>query len=434
MRYAGSSIRVWVLVCVLAVVAVPLFAQVDIGSISGTVVDATDSVVPGAKIIARNEGNFTVQETTTNSSGYYIFPNLMVGDYTVIAEMKGFGRFVQTGIHLNAADHLSVPVHLSLGEINESVQVSGDAPTLALESSTGGTVTSSQIQQLEVNGRNPVYLAGLEPGVTGTNIGTFDPDSVSSGGFSINGSRTDAYAVYVDGAVATRTRSSGSMLGAQDMSSVQEVQVLTGYFDAEYGRSAGGQIRFVTKSGTSTYHGEAYEVLRNAVFDANSWLRNSSPLAFQNSKPPKQNYNDFGFTFGGPVFIPHKFNADKSKLFFFLAEEWVKRRYETEATGTVPTAAMRTGDLSELLSPTNPFFGKSRVAKDPTTGQPFPNNVIPPDRLNSLGVALLNEYPLPTPGFQRGSANWIQTFATSSNLYKTTFKVLWRFSIALVAA
>jgi len=423
MRYAASFIGLWMGVYILALAAIPSFAQVDIGSISGTVVDATDAVVPGVKITVRNEGNLTTQETTTNGSGYYIFPSLMVGDYTVMGEMKGFRRFVQTGIHLNAADHLSVPVRLSLGEVNQSVEVSGAAPALALEPSTGGTVTSSQIQQLEVNGRNPVYLAGLEPGVTGTNIGTFDPDSVSSGGFSINGSRTDAYTVYVDGAVATRTRSSGSMLGAQDMSSVQEVHVLTGYFDAEYGRSGGGQIRFVTKSGTSTYHGEAYEVVRNAVFDANSWLRNSSPLAFQNSKPPKQNYNDFGFTFGGPIFIPHKFNTDKSKLFFFLAEEWVKRRYETEATGTVPTAAMRTGDLSELLSPTNPFFGTTRVAKDPSTGQPFPNNVIPDYRLNSLGVALMNEYPLPTRGFQRGSANWIETFATSSNLYKTTFKV-----------
>jgi len=420
----GYVIRWWIALCFLAMAVTRSFAQVDIGTISGTVVDGTDSVVPGVRITVQNEGNRTTQVTTTNSSGYYVFPSLMVGDYTVIVEMKGFQKFVQTGIRLNAADHLSLPVLLSLGEVAQSVQVSGDAPqALALEPSTGGTVTSSQMQQLEVNGRNPVYLAGLEPGVTGTNIGTFDPDSVSSGAFSINGARTDAYTVYVDGAVATRTRSSGSMLGAQDMSSVQELQVLTGYFDAEYGRSNGGQIRFVTKSGTNKYHGEAYEVVRNAVFDANTWSRNASPLAQQSSKPPKQNYNDFGFTFGGPVYIPNKFNTDKSKMFFFVAEEWVKRRYDTEATGTVPTAAMRTGDLSELLSPTNRFFGKARVATDPSTGQPFPNNVIRADRLSSLGVALLNEYPLPTPGFQRGSANWIQTFAVSSNLNKTTFKV-----------
>src|SRR5437588_10208288 len=309
MRNVVNSKRWWMGVFTLALAVIPAIAQVDIGSISGTVVDTSDAVVPGVRIIVRNEGNRTTQEATTNSSGYYIFPSLMVGDYTVIAEMKGFRRFVQSGVHLNAADHLSVPVRLSLGEVTEAVEVIGAPPVLALEPSTGGTVTASQTQQLEVNGRNPVYLAGLEPGVTGTNIGTFDPDSVSSGAFSINGGRTDAYTVYVDGAVATRTRSSGSMLGAQDMSSVHEMQVLTGYVDAEYGRSHGGQIRFVTKSGTSSYHGEAYEVVRNAVLDANTWSRNASPLAQQSSKPPKQNYNDFGFTFGGPVYIPNKFNT-----------------------------------------------------------------------------------------------------------------------------
>ncbi len=400
-----------------------MWAQVDIGGISGTVVDATNAVIPGAKITVRNLGNKTAQQTTTNSSGYYTFPSLMVGEYSISAEVKGFQTYVQTGIHLNAADQLSVPVHLSVGEVTQTVEVSeSSVQALSLEPSTGGTVTSSQFQQLDVNGRNPVYLALLEPGVVGANIGTFDPDSVSSGAFSMNGGRTDAYTVYVDGAVATRTRESGSMLGAQDMNSVEEVQVLTGNFDAEYGRSSAGQIRFVTKSGTSSYHGEVYEALRNAAFDANTWSRNASPLASQNSSPPKENYNDFGFDFGGPVFIPHKFNSDRSKLFIFWAEEWIKRRYDEEQTGTVPTAAMRTGNLSSLLSPKNPFFGKTRVANDPTTGAPFPGNIIPANRLSNQGMALLNAYPLPTPGFQQGSANWIQTFGVDSNLNKTTFK------------
>lgn len=398
-------------------------AQVDIGSISGTVVDSSDAVVPGVKITVRNEGNKTTQQVLTNSSGYYTFPNLMVGAYSITAEAPGFQRYVQTGIHLNAADHLSVPVHLSIGELTQTVEVNeASAQALSLEPSTGGTVTSSQFQQLEVNGRNPVYLALLEPGVVGGNIGTFDPDSVSSGGFSMNGGRTDAYNVFVDGAVATRTRSSGSMLGAQDINSVQEVQVLTGNFDAEYGRSSAGQIRFVTKSGTSSFHGDLYEALRNAAFDANTWSRNQSPRPSQYLSPPKQNYNDFGFDIGGPVFIPHRFNSDRSKLFLFWAEEWVKRRYDQEQTGTVPTAAMRSGDLSGLLSASNPFFGKVRTATDPTTGSPFPGNIIPASRISNQGAALLNAYPLPTPGFQQGAANWIQTFGVYSNLNKTTFK------------
>lgn len=303
-----------------------VWGQVDIGSISGTVADSTNAIVPGAVVTVRNQGNNTTQQTTTNSSGNYTFPNLMVGDYSITAEAKGFQKYLRTGIHLNAADHLSVPVRLAVGEMTQTMEVSDTAAqVVSLEPSTGGTVTSTQIQQLEVNGRNPVYLALLEPGVVGTNIGTFDPDSVSSGAFSMNGGRTDAYGVYVDGAVATRTRSSGSMLGAQDLNSVQEVQVLTGNFDAEYGRATAGQIRFVTKSGTSSYHGDLYEALRNAAFDANTWSRNLSPLAGQNAAPPKQNYNDFGFDIGGPIFIPHKFNSDRSKLFLFWAEEWIKR-------------------------------------------------------------------------------------------------------------
>ncbi len=418
MRLAGA-----ITACALFLCAGVMWAQVDIGSVSGTVVDPTNAVVPGVKITARNEGNKTIQETTTNSSGYYTFPGLMVGDYSITAEAKGFQKYLHSGIHLNAADHLSVPIRLAVGEVSQTLEVSDTgAQVVSLEPSTGGTVTSSQIQQLEVNGRNPVYLTLLVPGVVGTNIGTFDPDSVSSGAFSMNGGRTDAYNVYVDGAVATRTRSSGSMLGAQDLNSVQEVQVLTGNFDAEYGRATAGQIRFVTKSGTSSFHGEVYEALRNAAFDTNTWSRNLSPLASQNSAPPKQNYNDFGFDVGGPVFIPHVFNTDRSKLFLFWADEWIKRRYESEHTGTVPTAEMRTGDLSSLLSASNPFFGKARVATDPTTGKPFPGNIIPASQLSNQGAALLNAYPLPTPGFQQGSSNWIQTFGVHSNLNKTTFK------------
>ena len=410
--------------CFLASGALPVGAQVDIGQISGTVSDNTKALVPGAKVTAVNEGNQVKLEATTNNSGYYTFPGLMVGTYTINIEAQGFQKHSQTGIHVGSADQLNVAVQLTVGNVTETVQVTdtGSGVALSMEPTTGGTVTSEQFQQLEVNGRNPIYLALLEPGVVGSDIATFDPDSVSNGGFSMNGGRTDAYTVYVDGAMATRTRESGSMLGAQDMNSVQEVQVLTGNFDAELGRSNAGQIRFVTKSGTTKYHGEAYEVIRNAAFDANSWSRNGSTLTRQNASPPKQNYNDFGFDLGGPVYIPGKFNTDKSKLFFFIAEELVRRRYDDDTTGTVPTAAMRTGDLSAQLDPKNTFFGKTRLVTDPFNGQPFSGNVIPASRISAQGAALLNAYPMPTPGFQQGAANWIQTYHVSSNVQKTTFK------------
>ncbi len=422
----SNKIALAALACWLYVITSGLLhAQIDIGQISGTVVDNSKALVPGVRVKVSDEGNHVSRETVTNGSGYYTFPNLPVGVYTVEVVAKGFEKYVQTGIHLNSSDQLNVSPTLTVGNVTETVQVSDtmEGVAVSLEPSTGGTVTATQFQQLEVNGRNPVYLALLEPGVNGSDISTFDPDSVSNGGFSMNGGRADAYAVYVDGAMATRTRESGSMLGAQDMNSVQEIQVLTGNFDAELGRSNAGQIRFVTKGGTTKFHGEAYEVIRNAVFDANSWSRNDSPLARQNANPPKQNYNDFGFDLGGPVFIPNKFNSDRSKLFFFVAEEWVRRRYDDDVTGTVPTADMRNGNLSILLNPKNIFFGKTRTATDPTTGSPYPGNIIPTSGISAQGAAILNAYPLPTPGFQQGSANWIQTYHVTSNVQKDTFKV-----------
>src|SRR5205807_4051526 len=166
------------------------------------------------------------------------------------------------------------------------------------------TIETRQIQELTVNGRNPIYLASLKPGVRGGTIGTFDPDSVSNGSFNINGGRPDEYVVMIDGAVATRTRSSGSMLGALDVDTVQEVQVLTADYSAEYGRSSAGQIRFVTKSGTRDLHGDLIENFRNSALDANTWTRNHSPLADVSSGAAPYRFNQYGFDVGGPVFIP----------------------------------------------------------------------------------------------------------------------------------
>ncbi|MGH9583628.1 MAG: carboxypeptidase-like regulatory domain-containing protein, partial [Bryobacteraceae bacterium] len=175
-----------------------VWAQVDVGQISGTVVDSSGATVPGIRVLATNEGTHNSQAATTNSSGYYMFSNLLVGSYTITAEIKGFQKYVRKGILLNAASQLTVPIKLTLGAVTQTVVVTGTAAqALSLQPSTGGTVTANQFKQLEVNGRNPVYLTLLEPGVVGTHIGKFDPDSVSSGALSMNGGRTDAYTVYV---------------------------------------------------------------------------------------------------------------------------------------------------------------------------------------------------------------------------------------------
>lgn len=401
-----------------------LLAQFDTGQISGYVRDSSQAVVTGATVTITNQGNGDQRNVTTNSSGFYVVPNLQVGTYSVAGEMQGFKRTVQTGVVLDSASRLNVDLTLTVGAVSESVEVSSAMTQVQTETAqVGRVVDTKQIQDLTLNGRNPIYLALLKPGVAGGSIGTFDPDSVSNGGFSINGGRADEYVVMVDGAVATRTRSSGSMLGAQDVDTIAEVQILTANYNAEYGRASGGQIRFVTKSGTKDFHGDLVENFRNSALDANDWTRNHSPLKTQYGGPAPFRFNQFGWDISGPFFIPKIVERQKTKWFFLWAEEYIRRREGSTATGTVPTAAMRNGDLSELLSASNVFFKKVVAINDPTTGKAFPGNIVPADRISRNGQALLRAYPLPTPGFLQGTSNYIVTYPHYSNTRKDTVKV-----------
>ena len=281
-----------------------------------------------------------------------MFPNLVVGTYTVTTEHAGFKKSVQTGITLSSAVRLSIDVPLTVGSVSDTVQVEATVGLVQAESAVvGRTINSKQVADLTLNGRNPIYLALLKPGVRGGSIGTFDPDSVSNGGFSINGGRPDEYLVMVDGAVATRTRSSGSMLGSQDVDTIEEVQILTANYSAEYGRSSAGQIRFVTKSGGRDFHGNLVENFRNSALDANSWTRNLSPNVKENGGPAPFRFNQFGYDISGPVFIPGKFNSDRSKLFFLWAQEWIRRREEQNPTALVPSHGHANGRFQRTAQP-----------------------------------------------------------------------------------
>jgi Carboxypeptidase regulatory-like domain/TonB-dependent Receptor Plug Domain len=401
-----------------------LMAQFDSGQISGFVRDQSGAIVPGAAVVTTNEGTKEPHRSVTGSDGYYVFPQLVVGTYTINIEARGFKRYTKTGVELNAEAKVSADVDLTVGAASESVEVRASTAEVQTDSAqVSTTIETKQMQDLTLNGRNPIYLAALSPGVVGGTIGTFDPDSVSNGGFNINGGRPDEYAVVVDGAVATRTRSSGSMVGTLDVDTVQEAQVLTGNYSAEYGRSSAGEIRFVTKSGTRDFHGDLVENFRNSALDANTWTRNHSPQASTSGGPAPYRFNQYGFDVGGPVFFPKRFNTGRNKLFFFWGEEWIKRRYDTTNTGTVPSLAMRNGNFSELLSASNPFFGKVRVINDPANGNaPFPGNIIPTSRISTNGQAILNVFPAPVAGFQQGTTNWIGTKSTHSDFRKDTYK------------
>ncbi|MGH9666751.1 MAG: carboxypeptidase regulatory-like domain-containing protein, partial [Bryobacteraceae bacterium] len=360
-------------------------AQSDLGTIQGFVKDPTGAVVPKAKVTFHNQTGLE-RQTVTNESGYYTITNVPPGFYSMTVEAPGFKKFESANNKLDPSASLGLDANLAVGAATETVQVTASAQALQTESaSVQKLITRQQIDALELNGRNPVGLASLIPGAHGGNLAG-NSFNFSQGPSSFNGSRNPENLITYDGAPATRTRSNGTSLGSADVDSTQEVQILTAAYAAEYGRTSGAQIRILTKSGSSDFHGAAYDYLRNDVFNANTWTRNHTPG--QSFVPPFR-YNQFGYNVGGPLYIPGKFNKDKNKYFWYWGQEWVRNRFTDTASWTVPSDLMRQGDFSELLSPANFFYGKTIVIKDPKTGTPFPGNVIPKDMLSQNGLGIL---------------------------------------------
>ena len=276
------------------------YAQSDYGSITGFAKDPSGAVVPNAKVTVKNEGTGEERSSLTNDSGYFVVPNLQPSYYTVTAEVSGFKKFVSSHNKLNPNSTLSVDASLTIGSSTESVEVSASNEALQTESgAVQNGVTSQQVDYQELNGRNPIYIAQLLPGVRGTStLGDFNFASTGGMSWQINGARTWDSLVTFDGAPAVRTRSNGAVIGVADVDTTQEIQVMTADYAAEYGRAAGGQIRIITKTGTKDFHGSAYEYFRNSELNSNTWTRNLSTAT--NFASPFR-YNNFGFTVSGPI-------------------------------------------------------------------------------------------------------------------------------------
>jgi len=408
-------------------------AQSDLGRISGFVKDPSGATVPNAKVTVRN--NAAVERTTTtNESGYYVITNVPPGLYTMTVGAAGFQKFESKDNKLDPAADLVIDASLTVGAATQTVEVTGSAMQLQTESaSVQKLVTREQIDSLELNGRNPIWLAALVPGARGSTLASLN-FGFTQGPANFNGSRNPENLITFDGAPATRTRSNGTSLGAADVDSTQEVQILTTDYAPEYGRTSGAQIRFTTKTGTSQFHGAAYEYLRNTAFNANTWARNANSNGLTSSAAPVH-YNQFGFNVGGPVYIPGKFNTDKSKVFFYWGEEWLKYNFVESGSSLgssgspglllVPSMAMRQGDFSELLAAPNLYYSTPKIITDPNTGTQFvasansadPNyspacpvsngacpNVIPVNRLSPDGIGILNMWPVPNTSV--GGGNW----------------------------
>lgn len=405
--------------------ACSLLAQQDQGQIAGTVVDATEATVAGARVTAVNmQGVSRTAETGEN--GVYILTNVPPGYYEVTVEAPGFKRFVRQAVKVDVAARTTLDVRLEVGAVTESITVVGSGVQLAQETAQiGRVVEARQITDLALNGRNPINLALLKAGVVGGNFNAFNPNNLHES-FSINGGRRNGNNVTIDGVNAMRTRgdfAGSAQVGLFNVDTLQEVQILTSTYPAEYGRAMDGQIRFVTKSGTKEFHGTGWWFFRNSVMDANSWTRNQSPVYDDHRRAAPFRFNQPGYAIGGPLYVPGKFNRNKDKLFFFGSQEWLIWRREQTSTATVPTEAMRRGDFSELLAPANPFFRRSLIVNDPLNGRtPFPGNVIPASRMSPNGAGLLNAYPVPTPGFLQGTNNWIKTLPNPRDSRKDTFR------------
>ena len=387
-------------------------AQSDLATISGFVKDQSGATVPGAKIVVRNKSGVE-RQAATNDSGYYAITNMPPGMYTMTVEAAGFQKFESRDNKLDPSANLVIDAALTIGATNQTVEVSASAVVLQTESaSVQKVVTREQIDSLEINGRNPIFMANLVPGTRGGTLANLS-FNFSQGPSNINGARTPESLITYDGAPAVRTRSNGTSIGAADVDSTQEIQILTADYAPEYGRSSGGQIRITSKSGSQTFHGAAYEYVRNTVFDANPWQRNAVPATTGVTAPI--HYNQFGYNIGGPFYIPNHFNTDKSKVFWYWGEEWVRYIFtDTNTTTTVPTLKMRTGDFSELLDPNNIFYHKTVVIMDPKTGLPFPGNIIPApgsatagSTASPNGLGILNAYPVPNLATPiNGNQNW----------------------------
>jgi Carboxypeptidase regulatory-like domain/TonB-dependent Receptor Plug Domain len=394
------------------------FAQSDLGTISGFVKDPSGATVPNAKVTVRNQTGID-RSISTNESGFYTVTNIPAGLYSLSVEAPGFEKYQSTGNKLDPSGHLSVDVALTVGASTETVQVTANAATLQTESaSVQQLVTRQQIDSLELNGRNPVGLAALVPGARSTTLAGLN-FNFFQGPANFNGSRNPENLITYDGAPATRTRSNGTSLGAADVDSTQEVQILTSNYAPEYGRTSGAQIRITTKTGTSQFHGAAYEYLRNTAFNANTWARNSNPAT---AFTAPIHYNQFGYNIGGPIYIPGKFNTNKSKVFFYWGQEWVKYHFVESGSSLggaglllVPSVKMRQGDFSELLDPNNPYTHKVQPIKDPLSPSPctvadasgcFAGNIIPADRLSPNGIGILNAWPAPNLTSFIGGGNW----------------------------
>jgi len=408
----------------------PLRAQVDAGSISGTVTDASGATVSGVAVTLTNQGTNASLSTTTGSDGEYKFSPVKIGVYKLKATLQGFQTVEQRDITVNVDQNLVVNFALKPGSVSETVEVASSVPVLETQDASVGQVMDRRnVDNLPLNGRNFTFLAQLAAGVNTPQADT--RGNAASGAFSANGGRPAQNNYLLDG-IDNNSDTVDFLNGTNyvvlpPVDAVQEFKVQTSDFSAEFGRSGAAILNASIKQGTNEFHGDVWEFFRNDKLDAADFFENSGGV-------PKGELrqNQFGFTAGGPLYIPKLFNG-KNKVFLFGDYEGLRRVQGTVLTGAVPSAAERSsgytnfqdliagqsGTLTDALGRTMPqgtildpattrLISPGVYVRDPfgTCGNAAAGfaftvagcglNIIPANRLDSNAIALLNLYPAPT--------------------------------------
>jgi len=385
-----------------------LNGQVSRGTILGTVLDPSGNRVPSASITARQSGTNFDRSTSTDDLGDYELVGLAVGQYTIEVEAVGFKRESRANIDLNAQSRLRLDFKLQLGSVSDTVTVDGQAPLIEGENSVRGQIIQSKtIVDLPLNGRDfldlPLLSAGVNTGAPGNAQSNYFDKTIAA-----NGQPADSNEYYIDGIVSTVPLS--ALPGPkQSPDSIQEFQVMTSAYSAEFGGKAGIHLNLISKSGTNAFHGSLFEFIRNDKLDARNF--------FALTRPPFQR-NNFGAAGGGPI--------RKDKIFFFGAYEATRTRQGVIRVSRVPSAAQLSGDLSSLGQVYDPF---SSVPDPERAGQsirgPFAGNIIPTSRLDPITTKIAKQF-YPAPNVLDPIRNFVSDLSNRTDIDIYTGKIDWR--------
>ena len=392
-------------------------AQFGTGEISGVLTDESGAALPQAQVKVTNRATRLSKVLTTDGQGRYTALDLPAGTYSIEVKVTGFKAYTRSNIELVTGSHLAQNLTMELGALTEVVEVSASSAQVEVLSATVGKVVEGRMfRDIPLNGRNLTSIMLLKAGVSSTAAPNSFRPTGDARAYTIHGSRaTDAY-LSTDGVTMTGGRN--NLRGASNISvdAIAEANILTSNYSAEYPRAGGGQVQFVTKSGTTNFHGALYEYLRNDAFDARS---------FQRATKQKLRYNQFGFALGGPMYWPGRVNRNRDKLFFFANMEFIRRREERLDTAVVPTLRERQGDFNG-----SSLFPCPRVSGGTAL---YPNCTIPANVLSRNGLALTSLYPLPNAAEAafnyRGVSPAINDFRTHTGRVDynlTRHRLFWR--------